>query len=142
MKQYKVIYSGNSTRFKNFAEDVAANSEREAVERVYAKHLDRNYFPHELIYIVGFLDGSIIGVIDFDGKFNTNERLDFDSRKFFDSKEDARNFINRQSKKVRPGFEYSIEVENIIKDCDGFLIADTNDDVISYDGGCFSAEEI
>jgi hypothetical protein len=51
MKIFKVIYTGNSTRFKNFATDVPANSEREAVEKLYAERLDENYFPQE--------DGSI-----------------------------------------------------------------------------------
>jgi len=51
MKQYKVIYSGNSTRFKNFSRVINAESERNAVVMVYAEHLDSNYFPQE--------DGSI-----------------------------------------------------------------------------------
>lgn len=79
MKTYKVTYSGNSSRFRNFSSEVNANSEREAVEDVYGDYLDQNYFPQE--------DGSI-------------------------------------------------------KDCDGNIIAEADDDTIEYDGGCFSAEEI
>jgi hypothetical protein len=79
MKTYKVIYSGNSTHFKNFETIVNAHFEREAVEDVYSEYCDQNYFPQE--------NGSI-------------------------------------------------------KDCDGHIIAEPNDDTIEYDGGCFSAEEI
>jgi ribosomal protein L20A (L18A) len=79
MKQYKVIYSGNASRFRNFSSEVNANSEREAVEKVFQRVMDENYFPQE--------DGSI-------------------------------------------------------KDCDGNTIAEATDNIIEYDGGCFSAEEI
>ena len=51
MKQYKVTYSGNATRFKNFEDIVLADTEREAVEDVYSIYLNSNYFPQE--------DGSI-----------------------------------------------------------------------------------
>jgi hypothetical protein len=79
MKTYKVIYSGNASRFKDFEVKVDASSEREAVEDIYSEYLGSNYFPQD--------DGSI-------------------------------------------------------KDCDGHTIAESNDDTIEYDGGCFSAEEI
>jgi len=79
MKAYKVTYSGNASRFRNFESEVNANSEREAVEKVYQQVMDENYFPQE--------DGSI-------------------------------------------------------KDCDGNTIAEATDNIIEYDGGCFSAEEI
>ncbi len=51
MKTYKVTYSGNDSKFKNFEEIIFADSEREAVEDVYGSYLDSNYFPQE--------DGSI-----------------------------------------------------------------------------------
>ena len=51
MKAYKVTYSGNASRFRNFESEVNANSEREAVEKVYQQVMDENYFPQE--------DGSI-----------------------------------------------------------------------------------
>jgi hypothetical protein len=79
MKTYKVTYSGNSTRFKNFEAEVTAESERKAVEKVFSQHLDSNYFPQE--------DGTI-------------------------------------------------------KDYDGEIIASATNNVIDYDGGCFSAEEL
>lgn len=56
MKTYKVSYSGNACRFRNFESEVNANSEREAVEKVYQQVMDENYFPQE--------DGSIL---DCDG---------------------------------------------------------------------------
>lgn len=51
MKTYLVTYSGNSSRFSNFERTVNANSEREAVQDVYASYLSDNYFPED--------DGSI-----------------------------------------------------------------------------------
>ena len=51
MNTYKVTYSGNATRFRNFESTVNADSEREAVENVYQQIMDENYFPQE--------DGSI-----------------------------------------------------------------------------------
>ena len=56
MKQYKVNYSGKATRFSNFEDIVWADTEREAVEKVYQQVMDENYFPQE--------DGSIL---DCDG---------------------------------------------------------------------------
>ena len=51
MKNYTVGYDGTASRFKGFKVTVKANSEREAVEAVYADYLDQNYFPQD--------DGSI-----------------------------------------------------------------------------------
>jgi hypothetical protein len=79
MKIYNVTYKGNASRFRNFEREVIADSEREAVEKIFGEHLDSNYFPQN--------DGSI-------------------------------------------------------KDCDGHEVASATDDVIEYDGGYFSAEEI
>jgi len=45
MKNYKVTYSGNASKFKNFETEVYAETEREAVEKVYASVMDENYFP-------------------------------------------------------------------------------------------------
>jgi len=56
MKIYKVTYSGNSTRFNNLELTVIAKSEREAVEKIYQRVMDDNYFPQD--------DGSIL---DCDG---------------------------------------------------------------------------
>lgn len=51
MNTYKVTYSGNATRFRNFESTINADSEREAVETVYQQIMDDNYFPQD--------DGSI-----------------------------------------------------------------------------------
>lgn len=56
MKTYKVTYAGNSSRFKKFTSEVNANSEREAVEKVFERVMPENYFPQD--------DGS---VLDCDG---------------------------------------------------------------------------
>lgn len=65
-------------------------------------------------YIAGYLKGNEIGVIDLDGKFNTSDKLDFDSRMFFDSTEEAQSFLDKLSgEENRPDFNYQIEeVEN------------------------------
>lgn len=51
MKTYTVSYSGNASRFKNFSHEVNAESHRKAVEDVYSKVMNENYFPQS--------DGSI-----------------------------------------------------------------------------------
>jgi hypothetical protein len=65
-------------------------------------------------YIAGYLKGNEIGVIDLDGKFNNSESLDFDSRMFFDSVEEAQKFLGKlKDEKNHPDFNYQIEeVEN------------------------------
>lgn len=77
MKTYKVTYSGNSTRFRNFESEINASSEREAVENIFQQVLCENYFPQG--------DGTIL-------------------------------------------------------DCQGNELATSTDNIIEYDGGCFSAE--
>lgn len=71
MKTYKVTYSGNASSFRNFSSEVNANSEREAVEKVYQQVLDENYFPQEDGSILD-CDGNEIAtatdvIIDYDG---------------------------------------------------------------------------
>ena len=80
MKAYKVTYSGNASRFRNFESEVNANSEREAVEKVYQQVMDENYFPQE--------DGSILdcdgnelatatdAIIDYDGGCFSAEEIE------------------------------------------------------------------
>ena len=83
MKTYKVTYSGNARRFKNFSLDVNANHEREAVENVFQQVIDENYFPQE--------DGSIK---DCDG--NTISEADDDTIEYdggcFSAEEIALNY--------------------------------------------------
>ena len=79
MKTYKVTYSGNSTRFKNFKRVLNAESERNAVVMAYAEYLDENYFPQD--------DGSIKDcsgntiatakdvVIEYDGGYFSAEEI-------------------------------------------------------------------
>ena len=56
MNQYKVTYTGNSSRFKDFEDIVLAESERKAVEQVYSERCSHAYFPQD--------DGTIL---DADG---------------------------------------------------------------------------
>ena len=51
MKTYKVTYKGASRKFRKLRGLVRAENERQAVEDVYAKVLQENYFPQD--------DGSI-----------------------------------------------------------------------------------
>ena len=45
-KTFLVTYTGNTdSRFRGFRETIEAKNEREAVERIFHKHNDRNYFP-------------------------------------------------------------------------------------------------
>ncbi len=86
MKAYKVSYSGNATRFKNFQTEQFANSKREAAEKVYQRVLDANYFPQE--------DGSILDcngeliakptdiVIDYDGGCFSAEEIELGNEDF------------------------------------------------------------
>lgn len=46
-KIYVVRYSGNATRYKNLNYQTKAIGQRFAVEQVYQKLLDREYFPDE-----------------------------------------------------------------------------------------------
>ena len=77
--KYKVTYSGNSTRFKNFESEVNANSEREAVEKVYQQVMDENYFPQE-DGSVKDCDGNTIAeatddTIEYDGGYFSAEEV-------------------------------------------------------------------
>ena len=64
------------------------------------------------ISIVGYLDGSEIGVIDSSGKFNTSDKLDFNSRMFFDSENEAESYIEKlnDSESNREGFKYQVDI--------------------------------
>lgn len=51
-KTFLVTYTGNTdSRFRGFRETIDASSEREAVERIFHKHNDNNYFPDGNGYI-------------------------------------------------------------------------------------------
>lgn len=51
MKSYIVSYSGAATRFNGDSWDIMANTAREALETIYQRFVDEDYFPQE--------DGSI-----------------------------------------------------------------------------------
>ena len=70
MKTYKVTYSGNASRFKNFSSEVNANSEREAVENVFQQVMDENYFPQE--------DGSIFDCDGYELATPIDTTIDYD----------------------------------------------------------------
>ena len=74
MKTYKVTYSGNASRFRNFSSEVNANSEREAVENVFQQVMDENYFPQE--------DGSILDCDGHEISTPTDTTIDYDGGYF------------------------------------------------------------
>lgn len=74
MKTYKVTYNGNASRFEKFESEINANSKRGAVEMVFSKIMDSNYFPQD--------DGSIK---DCDGRMIAapkSESLEYDGGLF------------------------------------------------------------
>lgn len=80
MNYYKVTYSGTASKFKNFSHEVNANSEREAVEKVYCDFLNADYFPQDDGSIKD-CDGNIIArpndtTIDYDGGCFSAEIID------------------------------------------------------------------
>jgi hypothetical protein len=44
MRNYKVAYKGNATKFKGFEKVIAASSKRDAVEKVYSKFCSDDYW--------------------------------------------------------------------------------------------------
>jgi hypothetical protein len=80
---YTVMYFGNAKMWQDLCEEVAAYSKREAVEYLYSKMFDEDYFPE---------NPSVFG--------------------------------------------------GLVRDCDGNVIADANDESIEYDGGYFYAEQL
>jgi hypothetical protein len=80
---YTVMYFGNAKRYQDLNEEVEAYSKRHAVEQVYSKMRNEDYFPEDEFTWGG-----------------------------------------------------------LIRDCDGNVIADANDETIEYDGGHFYAEPV
>jgi len=78
---FTVMYFGNAKIYQDLCEEVAAFSKREAVERVYRKMRNEDYFPQD-------------------------------------------------------EFKWG----GLVRDCDGNVIADANDETIEHDGGYFYAE--
>lgn len=82
MNTYKITYNGNATKFKNFETLLNAESERGAVEDVYADYLDQDYFPQDDGSILD-CDGNIIAdpdddQIEYDGGYFTAELIEDD----------------------------------------------------------------
>ena len=80
MREYKVTYFGNASKFKNFEAIVRAHSERHAVETIYGEYLDSNYFPQEDNSIKD-CDGNVIAeaddtTIEYDGGCFSAEEIE------------------------------------------------------------------
>jgi len=65
MKQFKITYTGNATRFKGLNRVVDAHSKRAAVEYVYSDILDENYFPND-DWSIQDCSGNVIAEADDD----------------------------------------------------------------------------
>lgn len=83
MNTYKVTYSGNSFKFRNFERFVNAETEREAVEDVYAQIMSDNFFPQRDGSIKD-CDGHTIAeadddVIEYDGGYFSADLEDEDA---------------------------------------------------------------
>lgn len=74
---YSVMYFGNAKRYQDLCEEIAAYSKREAVERIYSKILDENYFPQDgrgRYNLIEDCDGNVIAnenseTIEYDGGY-------------------------------------------------------------------------
>jgi len=74
---YSVMYSGNAKRYQDLNEEVVAYSKREAVEKVYAKMRNEDYFPEDEFTYGGLVkdcDGNVIAdahdeTIEYDGGY-------------------------------------------------------------------------
>jgi len=72
---YTVMYFGNAKRYQDLCVEVAAYSKREAVEYLYSKMSNKNYFPVDEFSWGGLVkdcDGNIIAdahdeTIEYDG---------------------------------------------------------------------------
>lgn len=104
---YKVLYTGNSTKYHNFEEEVKASSEREAVEKIYAKFCDENYFPQE--------DGSILDCDGHEVAEPTDNIIEHDGGYFYAvaTEEEIVNYLTRDREAgniIEEGFSTEQEV--------------------------------
>jgi hypothetical protein len=76
---YSVMYFGNAKKYQDLCEEVAAYSKRQAVEKVYAKMCNEDYFPED-----DFLWGGLVK--DCDGNViadETDETIEYDGGYFY-----------------------------------------------------------
>jgi hypothetical protein len=79
---YSVMYFGNAKRYQDLCEEVAAYSKRHAVEKIYAKMCNEDYFPEDYFPedfplwggLVKDCDGNVIAdasdeTIEYDGGY-------------------------------------------------------------------------
>ena len=74
---FSVMYFGNAKKYQDLCEEVGASSKRHAVEKVYAKMRNEDYFPEdEFVYggRVRDCDGNVIAeqgdeTIEYDGGY-------------------------------------------------------------------------
>lgn len=75
MKNYKITYSGNSTKFKRVCPiEFQGENERDAVESFYKYYLDAAYYPQE--------DGSILDDLGREVASSTSATIEYDGGYF------------------------------------------------------------
>lgn len=74
MNYFTVTYTGRNTRFASFKDSVLADSKRDAVENVYSKFLNDNYFPQD-DGTINDCDGNQIATAD-------DDRIEYDGGYF------------------------------------------------------------
>ena len=79
MKTFKVTYTGNCFKLRNFEAIINAPNERQAVEKAYSERMDYNYFPQEN-GLIKDCDGNVIALpdhnsISFDGGYFIAEEI-------------------------------------------------------------------
>jgi hypothetical protein len=104
----------NGTEGEEFPEFLGEDyvGKKTALSYVLNEYQDELYHFGD-IRIVGYKSGREVGVIDADGKFNTNDKLDYSSSMFFDCKESAERFVeNFDKSELHPDFKFEIEIED------------------------------
>mgnify|MGYP000128551434 FL=1 len=76
---FTVMYFGNATIYQDLCEEVSAYSKRHAVEKVYAKMRNEDYFPDDFFLWGGLVkdcDGNVIADA-------SNESIEYDGGYFY-----------------------------------------------------------
>jgi hypothetical protein len=76
---FTVMYFGNATIYQDLCEEVAAYSKRHAVEKIYAKMRNEDYFPDDFFLWGGLVkdcDGNVIAEVG-------SESIEYDGGHFY-----------------------------------------------------------
>jgi hypothetical protein len=76
---YTVMYFGNAKRYQDLCEEVAAYSKRHAVEQVYSKMRNEDYFPEDEFMWGGYVFDCDKNLIAYPG----GEGIEYDGGYFY-----------------------------------------------------------